>query len=84
MVSTTANPESELALSAERIEAIESLHTLLRLRVELTPPPEQHETLAELVQAARRKLREDSGRIAADELIARKSVLTGVLRELRR
>ena len=75
-------PDAALRLSLERVDVAIELSDAIRLRLPFFPPPAQQETLAELVQAARRRLREDRVRVEAEELGARRVVLDGVLRRL--
>jgi hypothetical protein len=82
VVPTGVSPEAALRLSLERVDVAIELSDAVRLRLPLFPPPAQQETLAELVQAARRRLREDRVRVEAEELGARRVVLDGVLRGL--
>jgi hypothetical protein len=82
VVPTAVSPEAALRLSLERVDVAIELSDAVRLRLPLFPPPAQQETLAELVQAARRRLREDRVRVEAEELGARRVVLDGVLRGL--
>jgi hypothetical protein len=54
-----------------------------RERIRIRPVPPQPKTLAELVEAARRRLREDRLRDDRDELTARRYVLDRVITALR-
>jgi hypothetical protein len=82
VVPTATAPEPALRLSLERVDAAITLSDAVRLRLPFFPPPVRQETLAELVQAARRRLREDRVRVEASELGARRVVLDSVLRGL--
>lgn len=82
VVPTTVAPDAALRVSLGRVDAALELSDAVRLRLPFFPAPVQQETLAELVQAARRRLREDRVRVEAEELGARRVVLDGVLRGL--
>lgn len=82
VVPTAAAPEPALRLSLQRVDTAIALSDAVRLRLPWFPPPVRQETLAELVQAARRRLREDRVRVEASELGGRRLVLDGVLRGL--
>jgi hypothetical protein len=75
-------PEPALRRSLERVDTAITVSDAIRLRLPWFPPPERQETLPELVQAARRRLREDRVRVDAAELGARRAVLDSVLRGL--
>lgn len=71
----------------KRIEAIDQRLVLTehwRDRIVIRPIPPQPKTLAELVETARRRLREDRLRDDRDELQARRFVLQKVATELQR
>ncbi len=82
VVPTADPPETSLRLGVRRIDAAIALSDAVRLRLPLFPPPARQETLPELVQAARRRLREDRARVDAQALGARRAVLDSVLRGL--
>jgi hypothetical protein len=82
VVPTSTAPQVALQTSLARVDAALVLSDAIRLRLPWFPPPPRQETLPELVQAARRRLREDRVRVEADELGARRTVLAGVLTRL--
>lgn len=82
VVPTGTAPVPALALSLQRVDTAIALSEAIRVRLPWFPPPEHQETLADLVQAARRRLREERVRVQAAELGARRVVLDGVLRGL--
>ena len=82
VVSTQSSPEVQLTLSRDRVDAMLALNDALRVRLDWFTLPARQETLSELVQAARRRLRQDRGRVDIDELNARRSVLHAVIMEL--
>jgi hypothetical protein len=75
-------PEDALRLELARVTAAVELGDAVRARLTRFPPPPRSETLPELVQAARRRLREDRVRVDAEELGSRRLVLDRVLAEL--
>jgi hypothetical protein len=82
VVPTAVAPEPALRRSLGRIDAALVVSEAVQLRLPWFPPPERQETLAELVQAARRRLREDRVRTEASEFGARRVVVDAVLRGL--
>lgn len=76
------DPRAHLQLGIARVDALVEIADAWRLRFPLLPEPPARETLAELVQAARRRLRDDRVRADLDELDARRFVLTSVHAEL--
>ena len=75
-------PDVALSRALVRLDEALAVTEAIRVRLPWLPPPAAPQTLAELVQAARRRLREDRVRVQADELTARRTVLTGVRAEL--
>ncbi len=82
VVPVESEPAAALTAGIGRLDAAIALTDAVRLRLPWFPPPAQQQTLPELVQAARRLLREDRARVDAAELGARRAVLDGVLRGL--
>jgi hypothetical protein len=79
---TTESPQRALRLARDRIDLALQLSDANRVRLPWFPLPPRTETLAELVQAARRRLQEDRSRVDVEELGARRLVVDRVLREL--
>jgi hypothetical protein len=76
------DPRPHLRLGIDRVDALVAVTGAWRDRLPTLPEPPQRETLAELVQAARRRLRADRVRVDLDELAARRFVLQRVDEEL--
>jgi hypothetical protein len=79
-VESPAGVVGHLDVVGERIRARVDLLDAWRLRFPLLPPPPRRESLQELVQEARRRLREDRATADAAEL-AERLTLVGGLRE---
>ena len=75
-------PDVALSRALGRLDDALLVNDAIRVRLPWLPPPVARQTLGELVQAARRRLHEDRARVQADELTARRTVLTGVRAEL--
>lgn len=82
VVPTAVAPEEALRVSLGRVGSALAVTDAIRVRFPWLPPPAAQETLPELVQAARRRLREDRGRLSSTELTARRGVLDRLLEEL--
>ncbi len=78
----TGDPRPHLQASIDRVDAIAGIVGAWRDKLVLLPEPPRRETLHELVQAARRRLRDDRVRIDVEELDARRFVLQRVIEEL--
>jgi hypothetical protein len=82
VVPISESPDLALTRAVHRVDQALLLSDALRGRLPWLPPPAAQETLGELVQVARRRLREDRVRVQSDELGARRTILTGVRAEL--
>ena len=71
-------PDLALTRAVRRVDEALLVSDALRGRLPWLPPPPAQQTLGELVQVARRRLREDRVRVQSDELGARRSILTDV------
>ncbi len=78
----TAEPVLSLDRARGRVDTLITLTDAVRGRLPLLPVPPRQETLPELVQVARRRLREDRARVTAEELGARRLVLDRVIEGL--
>lgn len=75
---TAANPEPYLTSVIGRIDHHLAVTEIWAERAEVLPQPPRRETLAELVQTARRELRGERARVAVEDLQARRFVLQQV------
>jgi hypothetical protein len=75
---TAGDPLPTLAAGIDRIDALLRIADAQGIRIVALPDPPQQQTLAELVQAARRRLRGERVRLASEELGARRFVLDRV------
>jgi hypothetical protein len=78
----TGDPRPHLQLGIDRVDTIASIVAAWRDKLVLLPEPPRRQTLHELVQAARRRLRDDRVRLDVEELDDRRFVLQRVLEEL--
>jgi hypothetical protein len=76
------DPRPYLRLGIDRIDSLLEITDAWRNRLPTLPEPPQRQTLSELVQAARRRMREDRMRVDVEELGARRFVLQRVHEEL--
>ncbi|GAA3389427.1 hypothetical protein [Cryptosporangium minutisporangium] len=78
-----ADPIPPLTAGVDRIDALLRITEAWRGRLPTLPEPDRPQSLAEGVQAARRRLRDERIRLDVDELSARRFVLDQVLAGLR-
>lgn len=78
----SGDPRPHLRLGIDRVDALLEIADAWRNRLPTLPEPPRRQTLAELVQAARRRMREDRLRVDVEELDARRFVLQRVHQEL--
>jgi hypothetical protein len=76
------DPLPHLSLGIDRIDALLEINEAWRGRMTILPEPPQAQTLQQLVQAARRRVRADRLRVDTEELDARRFVLQRVREEL--
>jgi hypothetical protein len=79
---TGADPRVPLQANLARIDTLLVLTDAWKSRLPFLPPPPQQQSLQELVQAARRRLRDDHVRTDTEELGARRFVVQRVIQEL--
>jgi hypothetical protein len=75
---STGDPLPTLVAGIDRIDALLRIADGQRIRIAILPDPPQRQSLAELVQAARHRLRNERVRLDTDELGARRFVLDRV------
>ncbi|MGS2617470.1 hypothetical protein ACVCAH_23530 [Micromonospora sp. LZ34] len=75
---TAHDPVPILVASLDRVDTLLRIADGARVRLTILPEPPQQQSLAELVQAARRRLRGERVRLDTDELAARRFVLDRV------
>jgi hypothetical protein len=75
---TTGDPRPFLGLGIDRIDALLGITDAWKGRLPILPAPPAPQTLQELVQAARRRVRADRVRVDTEELEARRFVLQRV------
>lgn len=73
-----AEPVVHVELAIDRVDLLAGVAGAWRDRLPRLPDPPRRETLDELVQAARRRLRADRARLDLEELDARRFVLQRV------
>jgi hypothetical protein len=78
----TVDPRAHLELGMDRIDVLVEIADAWRLRFPALPELPRRQTLAELVQAARRRMRADRSRLDLEELDARRFVLQRIHQEL--
>ena len=76
------DPRPHLSLGIERIDALLEITDAWKNRLPTLPEPPQPQTLQQLVQAARRRVRADRVRADTGDLEARRYVLERVREEL--
>jgi len=74
----SGDPLPTFVAGIDRIDALLRLADAARIRLTVLPDPPQQQSLAELVQAARHRLRGERVRLDTDELAARRFVLDRV------
>lgn len=79
---TEADPVPVLAAGIDRVDALLRITDAWRIRLPQLPDPPQRQTLGEVVQAARRRLRSERLRVDVEELAARRFVLDRVRTDL--
>lgn len=73
-----SDPVPVLVAGLDRVDRLLRIADGARVRLAVLPDPPQQQSLAELVQAARRRLRGQRIRLDTDELAARRFVLDRV------